>query len=556
MRKLFIISLLITISFAALEAEELILDIMFSNDIHGAIDAYDATFMNPEFPPRLGGGGSAARYITDVRANSDGKTRDNLLIDVGDFFQGHPVGTMSEGRAVVDYFNLIDYDLTVIGNHEYDIGEEKLIELLERAEFPILSANIINRETDELVDYVEPYLIVEKMGVKIGIIGLSTTDTGDMSFPDNVKNVKFTAADEAARKYVKILREEKNVDIVIVAGHMGLPYYPQETFDRRYGENAQPQGERRWGLDTQEIIHEVSGIDIFFGGHMHKGFPDAWVDPVNHTLAFQSWAYGSGIGHVMIKIDPETKTISGYEAPSRSERDGVLVTLFEDRFIPVPAIADTILVMKEIAEEGMDQVIGESSMQISKGGLGPQNLIGNLVCEAMIDFAESDFSFMNLGGTRGELPRGPITYRDVFNVMPFENAVVTFEVDGRFLKDIIEMRVSGSRGGLRVAGIEVVVNRTREDYDRISELYIQGEPWQADKMYRVTTTDFLLEGNAGLAMLTKIPEEQITRYEKGLRDVIVEYIQQNSPVSTQMDKRWVRDDKSEKSENIIEQSKQ
>ena len=522
-------------------AEDLLLDIMFTNDIHGGIDRYPATFMNPDFPPILGGGGSAATYIKGVRKLSIAGSRNNLLIDAGDFFQGHPIGTMSEGRAVITYMNMIGYDFMAIGNHEFDLGEDVLIKTLEMAEFPILSCNIVKKGTNGLVDYAEPYKIIEKLGLRIGVIGLTTTDTEQMSFPDNIKNVDFLPAKEQVQKYVNIVRE-KDVDLVIVIAHMGLPYNPQPAYDARYSNPDEEKEERRWGYDAQEIAHEVEGIDILFGGHMHKGFAKPWEDPETHTLVFQGYAYGSNVGHVTIKIDKATKTISGYESPAINE--GVLVTMFEDEFIPDEVIGDTILVMQKIAEVGMDEIIGEAGMNITKFGMGTQNLIGNLVCEAMLDYTDADFAFMNLGGIRDELLSGPISYRNVFNVMPFDNQIALIEVDGRFLKEIIETRVSGSRHGLRTAGIKVVINRKRENFNRISKLYIGGEPWQADKIYKIATSDFLLQGNAGLALLTKVPESQITRYEQGLRDVIVEYIRENSPVSAVIDDRWKRNDSS------------
>ena len=535
--KIFFGILLIFGSF--LFAEDLLLDIMFTNDIHGGIDRYPATFMNPDFPPILGGGGSAATYIKGIRKLTKPGFRDNLLVDAGDFFQGHPVGTMSEGRAVIIYMNMIGYDFMAIGNHEFDLGEDVLIKTLEMAEFPILSCNIVKKGTNELVDYVHPYKIIEKLGLRIGVIGLTTTDTEQMSFPDNIKNVDFLPAKEQVQKYVDIVRE-KNVDFVIVIGHMGLQYDPQPAYDARYSNPDEEKEERRWGYDAQEIAHEVEGIDILFGGHMHKGFAQPWEDPETHTMVFQGYAYGSNIGHITIKIDKDTKTISGYESPAINE--GVMVTLFEDEFIPDEVIADTILVMQKIAEVGMDEIIGQASMNITKIGSGPQNLIGNLVCEAMKDYTGADFSFMNLGGIRDELLSGPISYRDVFSVMPFDNQIALIEVDGRFLKEIIETRVSGSRHGLRTAGIKVVINRKRDNFNRISKLLIGGEPWQADKIYKIATSDFLLQGNAGLALLTKVPESQITHYEQGLRDVIVEYIKKNSPVSAVIDDRWRRDD--------------
>ncbi|MCK4313049.1 MAG: 5'-nucleotidase C-terminal domain-containing protein, partial [Candidatus Cloacimonetes bacterium] len=247
--------------------------------------------------------------------------------------------------------------------------------------------------------------------------------------------------------------------------------------------------------------------------------------------------------------DKETKTISGYELPAI--REGVLITLFEDQFIPDEMIADTILTMQRIAEKGMDEIVGFAAEQIAKMDVDAQSEIGNLVCDAMLETTDADFSFLNLGGIRGEIQKGPITYRNIFNVMPFDNQVVTIEVDGKFLKDIIEMRVSGSRHGLRVAGVNVIYNRKRKDYDRITKLIIQGEPWKSNKIYHITTTDFLLQGNAGLTMLTKIPEEQITRYEKSLRDCIVDYVKKKSPVNIKIDNRWKRDDKSEMTKELL-----
>ena len=154
MKKYLLILLLIAVNF--IFAEDLLLDVMFSNDIHGGIDRYEATFINPNFPPTLGGGASAATYINEVRSKTDKINRDNLLVDAGDFFQGHPVGTMTNGKAVIDYMNMVNYDLSVVGNHEYDILEEELIETYKLAKFPILACNIVKRGTDELVDYVQP----------------------------------------------------------------------------------------------------------------------------------------------------------------------------------------------------------------------------------------------------------------------------------------------------------------------------------------------------------------------------------------------------------------
>ncbi len=530
-------------------AEDLLLDILFTNDVHGGIDRYPATFMNPTYPPELGGGASAATYIKEVRKLSDHKTRDNILADQGDFFQGHPVGSVFVGKSVIKYMNMIGYDWTVVGNHEFDFGEDKLKAAYKLAKFPVLSCNLVKKGTNELVDYVKPYIIIKRLGLKIAVIGLTTTDTKDMSFPDNIKNVDFLPEKEALEKYVKIVRS-KGVDLVFVAAHAGIPYDPEPKYKTRYLNDKGVKPPQYMGMDAQELAHEVEGIDVILGGHIHKGFSKPWEDPVTHTLVLQDYAYGSSIGHIILKIDKKTKKISGYELPAIKE--GQMVTLFESEFLPDPEISDTILAMTKKAEKGMDEVIGESTTEISKVTKGAQSKIGNLVCDAMRIATKSDFSFINLGGVRAGLPYGAITYRDVFNVMPFDNQVVVLKIPGEVLRKIIETRIVGRRHGVIISGGEIVINKKRKDFDKITKFLVGGKPWDPNKIYRVATTDFLLQGNAGLTLLTKIPESQIERTGSSLRGILVEYIKNHSPISIELDNRWKRDDKSKLTKEMKE----
>lgn len=533
-----VLILVLSLSFA----EDLRLDIMWSNDVHGGIDRSKATFMNPEFPPQLGGGASAATLIKHVRSWSN-ENRANLLLDVGDFFQGRPVGTVTNGRSVIEYMNLVGFDAMTLGNHEFDISQEDLGKTLELAKFPILTCNVIDTRTGEIPWYAFPYTIVNRLGLRIGILGFTTTDTKQMSFPENIRNLDFLSARETLSKYVKILREEEKVDLVIVLGHAGLPYDNEDTYLQRYDERGNPRYEKRithWGYDAQEIAHEVEGIDLFVGGHIHKGIAEPWIDPVTHTMVVQGYAYGSGMGLITLTIDPETKSISGYEKPAL--REGQLITLFEDQFIPDPAAYELIESYVAEAEQGMDEVVGIAGMRLSRENIDAQSPMGNTIVEAMKYMVGADFAFLNLGGVRAEIKSGPVTYRDIFEVMPFDNMVVSFTCTGEFLKRIIETRVEGSRAGLIVAGVNVVYSRKRPSWDRVTSLKVGGEEWNPNKIYTVVTTDFLMEGNAGLTLLTTVPQDQITYHNINLRDAIVHYFKENSPVKTPIDDRWKRDD--------------
>lgn len=551
MKHLYIIFLLCGMLFLTLGAEELKLDIMFSNDIHGGIDRTQATFMNPEFPPQLGGGASAATLIKHVRSLS-GKTRDSMLLDVGDFFQGRPVGTLTNGKAVIEYFNAIGYDAITLGNHEFDIVNEELIETLRMADFPVLSCNIIDKRTRDFPWFISPYYIFERLGLRIAVVGLTTSDTALMSFPEHIKNYEFLSEKEALQKWVDVVRIEKKADIVIVLGHAGLPYDVEEGYLSRYDTKGNPLFETRnavWGYDAQELAREVSGIDLFIGGHIHKGIAEPWIDPYSHTMVIQGYANGSNLGWLTLLLDPETRSISGYETPAI--REGLMLTLFEDQFIPDPQISKTIEAQVAIAEQGMDEIVGSTAVYLSRINVDAQSLMGNTITDAMRYATDADFAFLNLGGVRADIKSGPVTYRNIFDVMPFDNMVVSFKCTGEFLRKIIETRVEGGRHGLVVSGVNVVYSKKRPNFDRVTSLKVGGEPWNKDKIYTCVTTDFLLQGNAGLTILTRVPDEDILHHQLNLRDAIVDYFRKNSPIKTKIDDRWERRDSAQPTAEML-----
>jgi 5'-nucleotidase / UDP-sugar diphosphatase len=339
--------------------------------------------------------------------------------------------------------------------------------------------------------------------------------------------------------------KEKGADLVFVCGHFGLPYDPVAAYremiqaeDDAVGGAVEPLEQGKWGPSVMDAAHKVPGIDVIFGGHIHKGFDKAWEEPTTHTLAFQTYGRGTGLGHVDLLIDRKTRSIVGYEL---ADYRGALITLFEDEWWPDKGTTDLIGGMVAEAEQGMDEVIGTAEVDLTRGGEG-ETRMGNLVCNAMLEEAAADFAFSNLGGIRDEIPAGPITPRQVFRVLPFGNRLTILEVDGRLLKEILEYRVSDDHHGLYVAGGKVVYNKSRPDYDRLVKLEIGGEPWSPDRTYRVVTTDFLAAGNAGLYMLPAVPNEKKITTSTTDMEALVHYIRRHTPIDISTDGRGGRDD--------------
>lgn len=538
--KLTILLILISLISFSLQAENSEqtrrLKVFFTNDIHGGIIPQKAEFLNPEFPPILGGGPAAARIIREARAQAETDGAATLLIDGGDTFQGTLVGTLSKGEAVVKYMNMVGYDAVVPGNHDFDEGKDNFIELVKASNFAWVACNIYDQETGEPWEWVKQSLIVEKMGLRIGITGAATVGTMAMSFPENIKGLEFRKEIPALRKSVADLRAQ-NVDLVVVLVHVGLPYDPREGYQELLNQDSESILYDQ-SVNSMEIAHFVDGIDILLGGHLHKGYQEAWEDPSNHTICLQNYANGGNLGWVDVLIDMPTKSIAGYEYAADKNS---LLLLQEDQFWPDSTVAKFAAEQQELYAQNFLGVIGNTRTSLNRSSIGeaPMN---NLICDVLRERCKADFAFMNFGGIRADIKAGSVTREDVFKVLPFGNEIVSFQAKGSFLKLILETKLNGGGRGLAISGAKVTFNRSLEDGSRVVNVEVNGESLDPDKVYRLATTDYLLEGNSGLFMLRRINRDNVDFHGTLLRDAIVDHFTQNSPIEVSLNGRWKKDD--------------
>ncbi|MBM4130235.1 bifunctional metallophosphatase/5'-nucleotidase [bacterium] len=517
--------------------------LLWTNDIHGHIAPEPAKFMNPDFPPPLGGGASAATYINEVTARAAAAGEEVLLVDVGDMFQGTPIGNKTRGTAVIEYMNAVGYQFAVPGNHDFDMGRDNAERLARLSKFPWLAANLVEKATGQVVDWAQGTLMMEVGGVRIGVIGIITPATAHMSFPKNIEGLEFLEMVPVVERYRDQL-EAQGADLVFLAIHEGLPYDPvqgwanvmaaQDEADREQ-EGAYGSNYSRGGMNLMELVNKVRGIDFAVGGHTHRGYPEPWIDPQTHTMCFESYGNGSSLGHAVLLVDRATRALVGYE---KAHAAGTLITLFEDEIWPDPAVAAVIRPHHEAAEAEMGKVIGSLAVSLGRGGPGA-SLVANLVTDAMRERFSADLAVQNAGGLRADMPAGDVSTRDVFSVLPFGNDLQIVTMDGRMVRRIIESRVAGRSGGVLLSGARVVIDPTRPDWDRVVELEIGGRPWDPDADYDVVITDFLMEGNSGLDFLTTIPADRITPSGVSQAEAVEEYIARHSPVRPRIDDRWV-----------------
>ncbi len=265
-----IIALFLSLSVSAFAQKKIV--ILHTNDTHSRIEPLPET---DKYAPNKGGVVRRANYIESVRAEN----KNVLLFDAGDFVQGTPYYNVFGGEVETKAMNMLKYDAATLGNHEFDYGLEGLKDILDWAQFPIISSNYDFSETI-LKDRFDPYLIIVKDGVKIGVIGLNVKPQGLIATA-NYTNMVFMDPLETGNELATKLKNEDKCDVVICLSHLGY------TADKRLAENSR-------------------NIDIIIGGHSHTYMkdPDIIKNADNEDiLIYQTQGRGVYVGRIDIELE-------------------------------------------------------------------------------------------------------------------------------------------------------------------------------------------------------------------------------------------------------------
>lgn len=486
--------LLLALTFGA-GADTIYLNILHTNDIHGGIVPREATFLNPDFPPMIGGGAYISSYVNGVREECRENGEYCLLIDVGDIYQGTPTGNYESGEFVIEWMNAAGYDMMTLGNHDFDDGTGNTLELCEQADFPVICTNFVDSVTGEIPYPVVPYEMFDFDGVRIAFIGLTTTDTYGLVTPALLGDFIFLNEVECTERYIEEA-EGQGADIIVLVSHLGQPGDPDKYLERVYEAwNAGEEYTKDFCMNHAELTCLVPGIDLIVSGHTHLGFAEPWVSPVNHTVVVQGYANGTGIGRIRLEIDTDTKTLVGYDLPEGEE----YISLLHDEFWPDPAIAEMIEGFRSVAEAGMDQVLGEAVEQIPRGNA--EHPMGRLIADAMLFSTDADVALMNRGGIRAAIPRGPITPRVIYQAIPFEEDLFILELTGAELKAILETGMQGRRRDMEIGGLTADRNQVMPDGEKIENMLVGGDPLDLERTYRFVTSGYLAQGNVGYEIM-------------------------------------------------------
>ena len=355
------------------------LTILHTNDLHARLSPLD------------NGKGGFARLATVIRREKTGCV-ECVLLNAGDLSQGSPVSTVFLGLPVWQIANLFGYRAGTLGNHDFDYGWEQARKFTQVARYPNVLANVIDGEGHLFTK--KPFVVLKVNGLKVAVIGAMTDEfTKSLSTPKTRGPWRTSPVLETARKYAA--QAAPKADLVVLLAHVT---------------------ER----EEKEFLHQAPEIAVIVSGHAHNGIKEPFTE--DGRVVVRTRAYGEELGRLELQVDTERKAAASFIW----KRIPV-----DDTVAPAPDVAKKVKHWEDEVAKKVDQPLAMSEKAFTKAE------VKALMERAMREATGADFAFMNMGGIRDIIPQGQLLDRHVWNLMPFDNLVVTGKFKGSQLPPVI-----------------------------------------------------------------------------------------------------------------------
>ena len=496
---------------ATLNSDTVCISILHTTDLHGHIlptSDYDG---NPDR-------GGMARCITQIRRWRR-KNRNSILIDVGDVYQGTEVSLRSKGELMIDLFNHLKYDAWIVGNHEFDWGIEPFQRALQRSTMPVLAANTLleGKPAGEFSDSqhpfakIQPFILKEIAGIKIAIIGVTTPGMPFWFRPEFARGIEFQYPVEPVRRAIARAKSE-GANTIVLTGHMGL--------------KARSGGDD-FANAVMALTSEFPEVAVFIAGHTHQVIPSRLT---NGVLLTQADHFGIHVGRVDLLFDRSSKKLLHREAACE---------LMDNRFRFDHVVMSRAKSQLAESEAALEEPIGELAETLHSRSRGGQpsdveRLIGAALMETLRERnVPVDGVMHGVFDENASLVAGPKTVNDIWNVLPYENYIVTAELSPEEIKAIME-EVYASHERRSLLGFEIKTEGRGYDRRIISMTLAGGRPLDRGKKYVIAFNSFDSR-SAGhhfmkLRALLETAAANCTLHQVQTRDAVIDYFQRHKTV--------------------------
>ncbi|MGI3039215.1 bifunctional UDP-sugar hydrolase/5'-nucleotidase UshA [Vibrio diabolicus] len=502
------------------------LTVLHTNDHHGRF-----------WQNRYGEYGMAARktLIDDLREEIQAEGGSVLLLSGGDINTGVPESDLQDAEPDFKGMSKIGYDAMALGNHEFDNPLDVLFKQQEWASFPMLSANIYDKNTGKRL--FQPYAMFKKQGIKIAVIGLTTEDTAKLGNPEFIEQIDFRDPKEEAKNLIAELKETEYPDLIFAVTHMG--HY--ENGNR--GINAPGD------VALARYLNE-GDLDMIVGGHsqepvcmegpnvIKKSFQpgdECQPDQQNGTFIVQAHEWGKYVGRADYEFRNGELSMVSYD----------LIPVNLKKKVKVDGQSQRVSIQEEIKQDEMMleflrpyQEKGQGKLNVkiaeSNGKLEgdrsvvryQQTNLGRLIATAHMERAKADFAVMNSGGVRDSIAAGDITYKDVLTVQPFGNMVSYVDMTGKEVLDylnVVATKPVDSGAYAQFAGIAMSINN-----GEVTNVFIGNKQLRLDGNYRFTVPSYNAAGGDGYPKIDDHPGYVNTGFTDA--EVLKDYLETHSPI--------------------------
>lgn len=443
--------------------------ILHTNDVHGAIAGY--------------------AYITALKADYEAKGAEVILVDAGDYSQGTSYVSVTKGLDAIEMMNAAGYDVVTLGNHEFDYGYTQLKDNMTKAKFKVLCADVFNADGTPIFD--ANYTYTTKSGVKVGFFGMETPETQTKANPTKIKGLTFATNDAFTKAAADQVEALKDADVVICLAHLGV------------------DGESKPYRST-DLYAAVKGIDFIVDGHSHTVMTKGEKgEPIQST--------GTAFANIgVIVIDDATKKIESnslFEIKEDTAKDATVAAAAQKIIDRIDKEYGAVFAKSEVELNGAKAPNGNRDSETNNGDLITDAMVWKILQdkESLTVDADHVVAVTNGGGIRKAINPGDVTKKNINEVLPFGNTVVTIYITGAELLEALEASTyctPDAIGGFpQVSGINYTIS-TAVAYDANAETYpastyygpksinrvtinsINGKEFKADDTYAVITNDF------------------------------------------------------------------
>ncbi|WP_299986390.1 bifunctional metallophosphatase/5'-nucleotidase [uncultured Pontibacter sp.] len=485
--------------------------ILQTADIHGQLMPHQEMFVeNGEFVfKERGGVANIQTLFKQVKAENPEGT---VIVDGGDLIQGSAVAAMSEGDAIAPVIKAMDYDFLIPGNWEVIFGSQKMRSILESYGKPVVCANIYDEASSELL--YPPYIIKEIKGVKLGFISYNDPEVPVRQNPVFSKGLIFKGLDDNLQPLIKELKEEKGVDILFLVTHLGIS--------------------KQIYLADQP---EIEGVDFVLGNDTHERIRK----PLKRKYAqvVEPGGFGSFVGRLDLDIKDGKIVDQRYELmdvdPEKYPADPVVQKIVDEQMAPY--------------KTQMDRVLGYTTEPLYRY-LVVENALDNMITDAVRWKTGADIAISN--GFRFGTPivpdasgKAPITYSDIWNMLPVNENVKTGKATGQQIKNWMEQELHNvfaekpleRFGGwvIRFSGMELTFKANAPKGERVQSITVGGKPLDLKKEYTMAACRRTGEPDHVLCRMPNAKDPKVLDYT--VHDVMEEYLKKNGTVSPKIDGR-------------------